>query len=271
MQKFTLNDGNQIPALGFGTWKLTGNQCTESVEAALKVGYRHIDTAERYENQEYIHPAISDSNIPREELFITSKIWFTELHHDNLISECKKCLEQLDILYLDLLLIHWPNRQIPLEETLKGFSDLKEQGLIKSFGVSNATIHHLKDCIDIGFTPTVDQVELHPTFAQNELKTFCDANKIILTAYSPLGQGGEIELPEIVEIAKIYDKTPAQIILNWIVGRGIVAIPKSTNPQRIKENFESLDFKLKDEDIVKLNSLDRGNRILKAPWADFEY
>lgn len=271
MKRFNLNDGNEIPALGFGTWQMTGEECTSAVLSALEVGYRHIDTADRYENHFDIAKALRQANINREELFITSKVWFTDLGHDELIDTCKRSLEELQISYLDLFLIHWPNREISIKESLEAFEELKQNGLIKSFGVSNCTKHHLQDCIDSGFTPANNQVELHPLMGQPELQKFCDENKIVLTAYSPLGHGEEINLPEIVEIAQKHGKSPAQVIINWITARGIVAIPKSTNPGRIKENFESLDFELTAEEIKNLNALDKNSRQISPDWADFEY
>lgn len=271
MQKFELNDGNQIPVIGFGTWQILGEDCTNAVLSALEAGYRHIDTADKYENHSEVAKALNRSNIKREELFITSKVWFDELNGDKLIAACNRFLEELQIPYLDLLLIHWPNREVGIQESMEAFQKLKENKLIKSFGVSNFNIHHLQDTIDAGFIPAIDQVELHPSMAQTELKNFADKNNIVLTAYSPLGQGGELDGPAILEIAQKYGKSPAQIIINWVVARGIIAIPKSSNPKRIKENFESFDFELTAEEIEKISSLDKNNRLISPAWADFEY
>lgn len=271
MKKFDLNDGNKIPALGFGTWQLQGDICTKSVLTALEVGYRHIDTAERYENHEEVAAAIAQSGIAREEIFITSKVWWTELTRVKIVAECKKSLQQLKTDYLDLFLVHWPNTNISVKDSVEGMRHLKDLGLIRSFGVSNFTKHHLQDWIDQGMTPSVNQVEIHPTMGQFDMQLFCQSHNIVLTAYSPLGQGRELQLPVLAEIALKHNKTVAQVILNWLVGRGIVVIPKSTNPERIKQNFDSFDFELTKEDISLINGENTDNRLLTTSWADWDY
>jgi len=260
-----------IPLLWFGTWKLTGDTCIASVSKALEVGYRHIDTADRYDNHQDIAKAIKDSGIAREELFITTKIWFDELYRQQVLDSTNRFLEELQIPYIDLLLIHWPNRQIPIEETFGAFTEIREKGLIKNFGVSNHTIHHLEDILTKGYEVTCNQVELHPTFNQKSLHDFCKSHNITLTAYSPLGMGEELQHPTVIELSQKYSVSPAQVILNWINARGIVAIPKSSKPENIEDNFKSQNWKMEPDDIVKMNNIEQKPRLLTTDWQDFDY
>jgi len=229
IKKFKFKDGNEVPALGFGTWKLSEDQAVDSTLKALGIGFRHIDTADAYGNHVEVGKAINESGIPRKEIFLTTKVWHTELEPSSVKDSAKRFLEELQTDYIDLLLIHWPNRNIPLHQTLEAMNQLKAKGIIKNIGVSNFTVNHLKDCLKTNVEVVNNQVELHPTFAQNELHKFCDENEILLTAYSPLGRGAELDNPVLDEIAKKYDKTVPQVILNWIVSRGIIAIPKATS------------------------------------------
>src|SRR5260221_2711941 len=195
MKEFKLSTKTSIPALGLGTWLLTGRDCIDGVEAALEIGYRHIDTADMYGNHYEVRKGIEQSGIKREEIFITSKVWRDNLHYNDLIETCKRNLEELNIAYLDLYLMHWPNRKIPLKETFDAFEFLKAEGLIKACGVSNCNIHHLSDIMKNGYTIVNNQVEFHPALNQKELKEFCDKNNIVITAYSPLGHGRDLALP----------------------------------------------------------------------------
>lgn len=270
MKYFTLGD-YKIPAIGFGTWKLTTNICQESVEMALSIGYRHIDTADIYRNHKEVGIAVLNSKIPRSEIFLTSKVWYKNLKKEEIISTLKRNLEELKTDYIDLYLIHWPNREIPFKESIEGLEELKEKNLIRNWGVSNFNIHHLQDCIDLGVTPAVNQVEFHPSFNQKELKSFCDLNKILITAYSPLGQGYDLQLPEVRGLGLKYNKTPAQIVLNWLNSKGIVVIPKATIYEPIKENFESLDFSMSESDLSIIENINIFKRLLELPFADFNY
>lgn len=260
-----------IPQLGFGTWKLGGQACYKAVAAALQIGYRHIDTADRYYNHREVGKAIRDSDLKREELFITTKIWFDELARQQVLDSTNRFLDELSMPYVDLLLIHWPNRQIPIEETFGAFSELKEQGIIKNYGVSNFTIHHIEDILAKGYEVACSQVELHPSFNQKEMHEFCKTKNITLTAYSPLGMGEELQNPTVLELSKKYNVSPAQVILNWILARGIVAIPKSANPKNIEDNFKSQNWKMEPADIEKMNSIEQKPRLLTTDWQDFDY
>jgi len=270
MKTFKLGS-QQIPAIGFGTWKLTSTVCSDSVKMALDIGYRHIDTADIYANHKEVGVGINTSGLNRDEIFLTSKVWHTNLNKRNVLECAKRNLDELNTDYINLYLIHWPNRQVNIQETIEALEELKSENIIKEWGVSNFNQHHLQDCLDLGFTPVNNQVELHPSFYQKELKNFTDKNNILLTAYSPLGQGYDLSLPIIVELSKKYSKTPAQIILNWINSKSIVVIPKATIYEPIKENFESLDFAIESSDLEKIDNITVNKRLLEPEFSDFNY
>lgn len=271
MEYFPLTDSVSIPALGLGTWKLRGKTCYKAIRDALNMGYRHIDTADRYKNHKIIGKAIKDSDVPRFEIFITTKVWWSDLHKEKLIRKAHRFLRELCTDYIDLLLIHWPNKKIPLKESLEAMWVLRESGKIRTFGVSNFTQHHLQDALDLGFQVTNNQVEFHPSFTQYPLKEFCDQNGIVLTAYSPLGQGLDLTLPVIEEIARSKGCSPAQVILRWLVSRGIAAVPKATDTHYMKENLQSLEVSLSEEELKKIDSLNKNNRLLALKFAEFDY
>lgn len=271
MKKFTFKNGNKVPALGFGTWKLEGQDAIHATLKALEMGYRHIDTADKYGNHRQVGKAIKEAKIQRSELFLTTKVWYSDLNPTDLKKAVSRFLEELETDYLDLLLIHWPNKGIPLSETLKAMDYLKTEGLIRNIGVSNFTVRHLKECLDSGVEVVNNQVELHPTFGQFGLVDYAKEHGIITTAYSPLGRGADLQLPELVRIAEKYGKTVPQVIINWVISRGIIAIPKSANEDRIKENFEALEFDLAGDDIEVINNLDKGERLVDNEWSEFNY
>ena len=237
----SLNTEASMPALGFGTWELTGQTCVQAVEKALAVGYRHIDTALMYNNHKEVGQAVKNSAVQRKDLFITSKVPRDSLQRKSVISACNLALEELGCKYLDMYLIHWPNREVPIKETLGAMQELKEQGFVKAIGVSNFTIQHLKDALKTGIQFSNNQVEFHPTLYQKELQEFCSQNNIVLTAYSPLGRGEDLNLEGIQNLAEKYSKSTAQIVLNWILKKGIAAIPKASNPEYIQDNFNALE------------------------------
>lgn len=269
MKKLKLKEGNEIPIIGFGTWLLKRDECRKSVENALEIGYRHIDTADVYGNHEEVAKAIRNSGLKREELFITSKVWRSELKRDLALYAGDRFLDELDIGYLDLLLIHWPNKDVPVEETLSAFVDLKEKGVTKSIGVSNFSIDHIKDVLKTNIEISVNQVEFHPSLNQEDLRKYCDDSGIVLTAYSPNAQGEDFDLKEVKELSAKYSKSPSQIILNWITNKNIVAIPRSSNPDHIKDNFDSWDWKMEDEDYKTLDGLNTNNRIVNPSFNEF--
>jgi diketogulonate reductase-like aldo/keto reductase len=266
VKTFKLKNENEIPALGLGTWKLVGKLCEEIVEKALEVGYRHIDTAEIYGNQQDIGNVISKNLVKRKELFITSKVWSSELSKDETIDSCKKTLEALQTDYLDLLLIHWPSKAVPVTQTLGAMELLRQEKLIKNYGVSNFTIKELEETK--GFEVVINQVEFHPSLNQQKLKEYCDKEKIVVTAYSPLGQGYDLKLPEVKRISGKHKVSTAQVVLNWLLQKGIVAIPKSGDKKHLRDNFKALDWKLNEDDMEVLDSLHEGRRLVNPGFFD---
>lgn len=270
-KSFTFKNGHTIPSLGLGTWKLIGDGCRRAVSYALEIGYRHIDTADAYGNQREVSQGIRESGVNREGLFITSKIWHDDYAPNRVRPACERIIKELGIEYLDLLLMHWPDKLMPPADTLQAMNELKEAGLVRSLGVSNFTIHHLQDALATGVEFVCNQVEFHPSLNQKELKAFCEERRILITAYSPLARGADIKIPVIQELAQSYQKTPAQIILNWIISKGMPAIPKSASVERIKENLGVLDFELSKQDIERIGELNTGNRVSAPDFAEFDY
>lgn len=267
-----LNDGNEIPMIGIGTWLQTDkDKCINAIRYALKIGYRHIDTADIYKNHQFIGEAIK--GFDRKKLFITSKLWIDFLDPKLVESECDRALMELGIDYLDLYLIHWPDRTKPLDEIIEKMYLLKEKGKIKSVGVSNFTIHHLQDLLDEGIKVAVNQVEFHPFLNQTELLSFCNRNAIAITAYSPLARRKILNDPDLKYIAKKHSKTIAQVSLRWLIQKDIVVIPKATSEKNIKENFEIFNFKLDEEDMKKIDEigLHRPKRLVDTEFSDFDY
>jgi diketogulonate reductase-like aldo/keto reductase len=266
-----LDYDTQIPILGFGTWQLEGRDCQEAVETALEIGYRHLDTAEMYGNHQEVARAIKNSGIKREDLFITSKVWFTNLEPENLKLALDNTLEELQTDYLDLWLIHWPNREIPLRVTLPAMEGLRKSGRTRTIGVSNFTRNHLKDALKTGVKISNNQVEYHPSLNQEELREFCQENDITVTAYSPIAQGDDFDLPEVAKIAEKYQRSEAQVILSWLLQKGLVAIPRSHTKKHILDNFKCLEFTLSEEEVDTLDNLNTDHRLVSPEFNDFDY
>jgi|AntRauTorckE6833_2_1112554.scaffolds.fasta_scaffold10262_3 diketogulonate reductase-like aldo/keto reductase len=271
MKQITLKNGKTIPALGFGTWEIKGDDCVTAVDTALAVGYRHIDTADGYHNHKEVGQGIKQNGIAREDFFLTTKIFPGDLTADVVLQKIDTYLEELGTDYIDLLLIHFPDHSVPLAETLGAMNEAVTAGKVRSLGVSNFTEHHLEDAMETGVEIVLNQVELHPGFPQHEMRAFCAKHDIAVTAYSPLGRGSALEIDLIKELAEKYDKTPGQIILNWLLSVDLIAIPKSTHPERIKENFESQDFTMEPADIEAINALKNGKRLIDPDFAHFDY
>jgi len=256
----------KMPYFGFGTYKVKeGEEVYNAVRTALETGYRLIDTAALYENEEGVGRAIRDSGIPREEIFVTTKVWNSDQGYDSTLRAFETSLKKLDIGYIDLYLIHWAVKGKYLD-TWKALVELYKEGRVRAIGVSNFQIHHLQDIMDhFDEIPTVNQVELHPYLTQEELREFCAKHNIKVEAWSPLGRGRLLDLPELKRIAEKYGKTPAQVVLRWHVQNDIIVIPKSVHPERIKENADIFDFELSDEDMAAINRLNRNERFGKDP------
>lgn len=268
MQYKTLNNDLRIPQLGYGVWKVPDENATTSVEQALKAGYRLIDTAKVYGNERGVGQAIADSDLPREDLFITTKVWNADQGYENTLKAFDESLERLGLDYVDLYLIHWPTPKFDMYvETYKALEKLYQDGRTKAIGVCNFDIEHLQRILDeCDVIPTVNQVECHPYLQQKELKQFCDEHGILLEAYSPLMNGTKVMDNDVIqEIANQYGKTPAQIILRWHLQSDVVVIPKTVTPSRMTENINVFDFELQKADMDKIASLDRNERNNKVP------
>jgi len=271
MKHITLKNGKTIPALGFGTWQIKGEECVAAVDTALSVGYRHIDTADGYHNHTEVGQGIKKNGIAREDFFLTTKIFPGDLEAETVRQKIDTYLEELDTEYIDLLLIHFPDHSVPLSETLNAMEAARAAGKVRSLGVSNFTEHHLEDAMETGVEIVLNQVELHPGFPQHAMRAFCKKHNIAITAYSPLGRGEALELDLIKELAAKYDKKPGQIILNWLLAVDLVTIPKSTHAERIKENFESQDFTMDQADIDAIDALENSKRLIDPDFAHYDY
>ncbi|MDN5303939.1 MAG: methylglyoxal/glyoxal reductase [Fusobacteriaceae bacterium] len=264
LETITLNNGVKIPKIGFGTFKVeNGNDTINSVKKALEVGYRHIDTAAIYGNEEGVGIAIKESGVPREEIFLVSKVWNSEQGYDTTIKAFEESLKRLQTDYLDMYLIHWAKPKN--RETWKALETLYKEGKIKAIGVSNFEIHHLEDLLEVAeIIPVVNQVELHPQFPQEELREYCKKHNIAIEAWGPLMQGKIFEIPLMKELSIKYNKSIAQIALRWHYQQDIITIPKSIKPERIESNIDIFDFAISAEDMEKIKTL-KGERIGLAP------
>ena len=260
MEMVTLNDGNKIPAVGFGVFLIPNDGATyEAVTQALKAGYRHIDTAAAYFNEAEVGKAVKDSGIPREEIFITSKLWLQDYGYEAAKKGLETSLEKLGLDYVDLYLLHQPYGDVA--GAWKALEEAKAEGKIRSIGVSNMTPKIWKEFVpQFATMPAVNQVECNPFFQQKELRALLAENDVKIEAYQPLGHGDETLLshPDIVKLAEKYGKNPGQIILRFEVQDGLIVLPKSTNPQRIAGNIDIFDFELSDGEMDSLWTLDTG-------------
>ena len=263
----TLNDDNTIPVLGLGVAELSPEETESAVATALKAGYRLIDTAAAYGNEEAVGRAVAASGIPREDLFITTKLATEDQGFQSAQDAIKGSLERLGLDYVDLYLIHWPAEQNgKYIDAWGGVMRSQADGFTKSIGVSNFTPEHLSNVIDLSFfTPAVNQIELHPLLNQAELRAVHEQHSIRTEAYSPLGVGKLLENPAVTTVAAAHGKSPAQVLIRWSLQLGNVVIPRSSNPARIAENAEVFDFELTPEQMGSLNGLDDGTRFRPNP------
>ena len=257
----TFNDGNSIPQLGFGVWQVGNDEAVSVVGEAIRAGYRAIDTAQGYGNEEGVGKAIAASGLGREEIFITSKLANSQHGYDKTLTAFMGTLGKLGVDWIDLFLIHWPvPAQDKYAETWKAFVQLQKDGRIKSIGVSNFLPEHLERIIgETGVVPAVNQIELHPEFQQRDVREFHRQHNIAIESYSPLGRGKLLGDTVIGEIARKHSRSPAQASLRGHIQEGLIVIPKSVTPQRIAENIAVFDFELDGDDLKRIASLDRGN------------
>ncbi|WLR57726.1 aldo/keto reductase [Mesobacillus subterraneus] len=255
-----------MPWFGLGVFKVQeGSEVVESVKAALRNGYKSIDTAAVYKNEEGVGQGIKEADVPREELFITTKVWNSDQGYESTLKAFETSMEKLGLEYLDLYLIHWPVAG-KYKETWKALEKLYKDGKVRAIGVSNFHVHHLQDLLaDAEIKPMVNQVEYHPHLAQTELLEFCKAEGIQMEAWSPLKQGELLSEQTIVEIAEKHKKSPAQVILRWDLQNEVVTIPKSIKEHRIIENADLFDFELSANDMDRLNSLNKNERVGPDP------
>ena len=246
-----------MPALGLGTWELKGNDCVAAVRMALQAGYRHIDTAEMYGNETEIGQALAASGIPREELFLTTKVWTNHHREKDFIQAAEDSLKRLKTDHVDLLLIHWPNEAVPLEETLRALCKLAQQGKTLAIGVSNFSLELLKKAQTLADRPIAcDQVPFSLEKSQSELLPYAFQRKTVVCAYSPLGRGKFLGRKELAEIGKKYGKTPAQVALRWLIQQGgVAAIPKAAGSRHLRENIGIFDFDLDPSALKELRRL----------------
>jgi methylglyoxal/glyoxal reductase len=251
-----LNNGVEIPRLGLGVYQAPPGESTlRAVKYALDVGYRHIDTAWLYGNEGDVGKAILESSIEREEIFITTKVWNSDQGYRSTLAACERSLQRLGLAYVDLYLIHWPVEG-QNNNTWKAMIQLLREGKTRAIGVSNYEIFHLQEIFqNFDVIPSVNQVEFHPFLYQEKLLEFCKNSNIQLEAYSPLTRGQRLNHPTLVDLAKKYDKSPAQILIRWSLQHGLVVIPKSIRKDRIRENIQVFDFQLEETDMKLLNSL----------------
>ena len=261
---YTLSNGVTIPVIGFGTWQVkNGDETYYSVMEALKAGYRHIDTAEAYGNEESVGRAIKDSGIPREELFITTKLWNSHGTYDETKKAFEQSLKRLGLTYVDLYLIHWANPikhranyEVRNAEVYRAMEDLYFEGKIRAIGVSNFMVRHLESLLKTArVTPMVNQLFINPSDQQAEVVSFGEEHIILTEAYSPLGTGKIFEVESLGKLAAKYQKSIGQVVLRWSLEHGYLPLPKSVTPSRIKENLAILDFTLEEEDILQLDKL----------------
>jgi len=263
----TLNDGNTIPVLGLGVGELSEAETEQAVSTALEAGYRLIDTAAAYGNEQAVGRAIAASGVRRDEVFVTTKLATGDLGFQASQDAIKASVERLGLDYVDLYLIHWPGGDPgKYVDSWGGLMKRREDGLTRSIGVANFHAEHLSNIIDLSFfTPAINQIELHPLLNQAELRAVNAEYGIVTEAYGPLGIGRLLDNPTIGSVAQAHGKTPAQALIRWSIQLGNVVIPRSANPERIKSNLDMFDFELSDEEMATLNGLDDGTRFRPDP------
>ncbi len=259
---FTLNNGLKMPSIGLGVlFAKNDGEVQRAVVSALKSGYRKIDTASAYQNERGVGSAIQESGIPREEIFLATKVWNTEQGYDKTLLAFEHSLKQLKTDYVDLYLIHWPVKS-KYKDTYRAMEQLYSSGRVKAIGVCNFNIEQLEDLMEhSNIVPAINQVEMHPHLSQSELLKFANTHKIQLEAWRPIMMGEVMDIPKLVEIGEAHKKSPVQITLRWLIQRGVAVIPKSVTPQRIVHNFEIFDFELTNEEMAVIEGLNKNRHL----------
>ncbi|USZ69690.1 aldo/keto reductase [Halorussus salilacus] len=262
-----------MPMLGLGTYGMDDyDECVEAVTTAIEMGYRHVDTAEGYDNEDAVGDAIAEADVEREDLFVATKVSPDNLDYDHVLTSAEESLERLGLDYLDLLYVHWPTGEYEPLDTLQAFAELREEGVIEEIGVSNFEPEQLAEAVEVSEEPVfANQVEMHPLLRQTELQSVCAQEEVDveLVAYSPIARGDVDDVAELQDIAEAHDATPAQVSLAWLREKGVTAIPKAASRDHLRENWLSLAVELDDEDVETIDAIDDEERIVdpdRAPW-----
>jgi len=262
-------NGARIPQIGFGTWELRDGVCVKMVAEALRLGYRHIDTAEMYGNEEAVGEGVRRSGVARSEIFVTTKVWHTHLERASLLQALKESLSKLKLDYADLYLIHWPNPAVPLAETIGALNEVKELGLTKYIGVANFTVALVRQAAKLSTAKLVNnQIEMHPYLDQSKVAAECERQGMSVTAYSPIVKGAAAKDETLQKIGAAHKKSAAQVSLRFLVQQGIVVIPRTSKPERLSENAAIFDFELTDPEMKAIHGLaDPNGRRIKPSWS----
>ncbi|EMA69935.1 aldo/keto reductase [Halorubrum distributum] len=265
----TLPSGAELPALGLGTYDLSDGETADSVRAALDAGYAHIDTAEGYMNEAAVGDALAASGVDRDDVFLTSKVLAKNLNYESVIESCEASLDRLGTDYLDLYLIHWPNRAISLRETLRAMAELRERGLVRDIGVSNFSAYQLSCAHHISDVPiAVNQIEFHPWFQRPDLVDYCRETDTVVEAAAPLARTDVFGDEVVADLAEKYDKHPAQVVVRWAIDSGVVPLPRSSTPEHVRANAD-LDWELDEADRRRLDERDRDAPVYDTPARDW--
>lgn len=257
----------EIPDIGLGTWQNENpEQCAESVEDALDVGYRHVDTAQIYGNESAVGEGLAASDVDRDDVFLATKIWISNLASEDVFDSFDTSLERLQTDYVDALYVHWPARKYDAEETLSAFEELHDSGLVRNVGVSNFTVSYLDEALD-HVDVAVNQFEMHPLLPQEELVDACHERDVEVVAYSPLARGDVFDVPEIEEVADRHDASPAQVSLTWLMEKDVHPIPKATGRDHIEDNYGALDLELSEDDVAEIDGIERRRREVEPDFA----
>lgn len=252
--KMDLKTGAQMPKLGLGTWKLTGDTCVQAVDAALRMGYDHIDTADVYGNHREVAAGMADHD--REGIWLTSKVNRGDLQYDDVLATCEKNLEELEVDCIDLYLIHWPDPDVPMEETFRALKKLRDDGMVREIGVSNFMVEHLTEALEVAEVPIVNnQIKFHPGHQPWDVVELCRENDISVTAYSPLGHGELLDNPTLKSIAEDLDRTVPQVCLRWLLQQEMIVIPKASSEAHIRENMQLFDFHISPEQDEEIRGM----------------